>query len=737
MPGPTQVTAAEIARLARVSRTTVSNWRRRHEDFPGPVGGTDTRPTFDRAAVEAWLRVGERLPEATPFERIWYRIQAMAEGTERDGSLAEVQRFLLYLERDGAPPGSETGGRPWRELEEVDDAHLAVSLDDTVAAATPDVPGSGGPLLLRSPEGAKLVREIAEVANTPDQARELSSFLLATHLTEQGARREATPDPLASLMAELAGVDGVDDARVLDPACGLGTLLAAAADRAPSRVRGQELDEPTAWLSAVRLARHHPGPVPCVSIGDALLDDAYRGESFDAVLCHPPFGQRDWGAERLAVDERWAYGTPPRSEPELAWVQHCLAHARPGGRVVMLLPPAVASRGSGRRIRAELLRRGALRAVVGLPPGAAQPSHVPLHLWVLESPGSADTPPPTRLLMLDSATEPEQREPGRADAERRSIDWGGLHGTVVQAVRDFTRAPEEFGAEPGRWRSVPVIELLDETVDLTPARHLPNLPPRWEPQKVLDTATDTRARLARDLRRAWEELPGRDWAIRSPDAPWRLVAVADLLRSGALELFRASSASAGRAEEETAEGPAVLTLADVKADRPASGTLPAEEPAENYVRVAEGDVALPASLSGGFGYAARVTTTEDAEAVLGRNLHLLRPDPDHLDSWFLAGFLGASTNLRQAGYGSTITRVDPRRLRLPLLSVDEQRGYGRAFREMRGFEAEIRRVADLSAQLTTHLADGLRGGALLPPSGLATEEGQDGGQDDRIAALDP
>ena len=49
------MTAAAIARLAGVGRAAVSNWRRRYPEFPQPVGGSPTSPTFARAEVEAWL----------------------------------------------------------------------------------------------------------------------------------------------------------------------------------------------------------------------------------------------------------------------------------------------------------------------------------------------------------------------------------------------------------------------------------------------------------------------------------------------------------------------------------------------------------------------------------------------------------------------------------------------------------------------------------------------------------
>lgn len=50
-----QVTAAEISRIAGVTRATVSNWRRRYDDFPEPSGGAESSPLYDLEAVRAWL----------------------------------------------------------------------------------------------------------------------------------------------------------------------------------------------------------------------------------------------------------------------------------------------------------------------------------------------------------------------------------------------------------------------------------------------------------------------------------------------------------------------------------------------------------------------------------------------------------------------------------------------------------------------------------------------------------
>jgi len=89
---------------------------------------------------------------------------------------------------------------------------------------------------------------------------------------------------------------------------------------------------------------------------------------------------------------------------------------------------------------------------------------------------------------------------------------------------------------------------------------------------------------------------------------------ADLLRGGALTLLRAGSNRKSEPPEE--------------------------------VEVQAGDVIVPELLHSP-PHATRVAEASDAGAPLNRHLCLLRPDPARLDSWFLAGFLGADQN-RQA-----------------------------------------------------------------------------------------
>uniref|UniRef100_UPI0009C09250 N-6 DNA methylase n=1 Tax=Streptomyces viridosporus TaxID=67581 RepID=UPI0009C09250 len=514
-------------------------------------------------------------------------------------------------------------------------------------------------------------------------ARQTFEFLLGRHLDAHPRQYTLTPADLAGLMADLVGPART----VLDPACGTGALLRAVTPRPGQRLYAQESSPELAALAALRLALHTRAPVHAAA-GDTLRADAHPELRADAVLCHPPFNERNWGHDELAYDPRWEYGFPARTESELAWVQHALARVRDGGTAVLLMPPAAASRRSGRRIRADLLRRGALRAVVALPAGAAPPYNIPLHLWVLRRPEQAPAHP--EVLLADAGQ--------FAGEGRDGPDWQGVREAVLDAWRAHDR-DGRLDERPGLARSVPVVELLDDDVDLAPARRLP-------PPAAADGAgrlADVHERLGETLRLTAELTPPPVDPARSA-APGRrpLTTVGELARTGALVMRTGGNGGHARLP--------VLTDHDVLSGTDPSGTLPESD--EEAVLTEPGDVVVP--VLGG-GSVARVIDRATAGAVLGRNLVLLRPDPAALDPWFLAGFLRGTANHRQASsYASTATRLDVRRLQLPRLPRDEQRRYGARFRDLDAFERALRQAGRLGEQLVRGMYDGLTDGTVAP-----------------------
>ncbi|MEU8196619.1 N-6 DNA methylase [Microbispora amethystogenes] len=654
------VTAADIARMAGVGRAAVSNWRRRHDDFPHPVGGTSTSPAFSLAEVRDWLRGHAEGRELPPDEWLWQELRTTADDDELADLIADLGAFLVYLQHEADD---------WERLASGDDETVARAVPDRVrAACAKTISDRAFPEAL-PPARMPLVRSIAALA-AERGAPATFEFLRERYFEVHTRRVYSTPVEIVMLALDLVG-DGVGS--MLDPACGSGRILGRALERSPgARLFGQDVDPASARLTAVRLALRSDNVQ--IRAGDSLRADAFPGELVDAVVCNPPFNDRNWGYEELTADPRWEYGLPPRVEPELAWVQHALAHLAPGGVAVLLMPPAVAARRSGRRIRAQLLRRGALRAVIALPPGVVPNVAVGLTLWILRQPAEGGTP--SHVLMVDTS--------GRQDDYAR---------VAVDAWREFGEGRELDETEVSR--SVPLVDLLDEDVDLTPARYLSTAADDVSQERL----TGARDRLGELIDRVSGLLPG---VAGPPQEDLVLVPLPELVRRGMLAL-----GPTGLAEgPEPPYGLPVLTAEDVLEGRAATG---ARRAGEKAVVTRPGDVVVPQVVAAPV---ARVLTTGDA--LLGPYLSLLRPDPEALDPYFLAGFVCASINVRHYSTMSSRYRVDVRRAEVPLLPMAEQRRYGEAFRRLADFRAALREAAALGEDLARLVADGLTHGVVGP-----------------------
>jgi hypothetical protein len=697
MPKPSaQVTAAEISRLAGVTRATVSNWRRRHAEFPAPTGGTESSPLYDLASVQSWLAARGQTSAASAPEEL--RAALRLRGT---GAAARVMPLVLTAAERNAPELAELAKLPDTGL--VDWARAASA---ELAAALPRTDKVD-----YDEHDAGILRALLQCVH--DEGGLAALDVLAERELEDSAASGAyaTPAPLADLMARLlthAEGQGRYPVSVFDPACGGGSLLAAAADQGAAELFAQDSLPVQAQRTLVRLRLAAPNAHVTARVGDSLRDDRFPALEADAVLSNPPYGDRDWGHDELAYDPRWAYGVPPSAESELAWVQHVLAHLAPGALAVLLLAPATASRATGRRVRTELLRAGALRAVIGLPPGAATPFHIGLHLWILQRPETTGAEQQktavlfTELSNMTASTTPDEAgtsttttttstriSAGRAKLNQGSIDWPALTAKTLATWNRFRADPSSFPNDPGIARAVPVIELLDDLVDVAPARHVRTAPTAADPHHVAREASHDSNLLRKSLATLADAAHLGTWPPTG-DVPriWRTATIADLTRGGALTVLRAN-----------------LTQT--------------RESAADATTIEDGDVLLHRVLGadGSAAGAARVADQHDAGTSPDAGLIVFRPDQRRLDPWFLAGFLAAQDNISSASTGTVRSsiQIDPRRLRVPLLPLDEQRSYGDAFRRVHELRTVSREAAGLVARTTDLLALGLTSGTLLPP----------------------
>lgn len=446
-PAGSLVTGSEIARIAGVTRAAVSNWRRRYDDFPVPVGGGVHSPLYDLAEVQAWLDKQRKGQEVSREVQLWQTLRG-AYGDDMLDGVADVAQLLA----------SGTGDAP-----------------DALPA-----------------DAIRLARSLAESESEGEVVNALAERF--TDSVRRAGSDQVTSPRIVRAVRHFAG-EVAPDATIFDPACGIGTLLLAVGPGQGPRRCGQESDERSARFAQLRADLTHAADMEVVA-GDSLRCDQWAELRADLVVSDPPVGVTDWGREDLLLDSRWELGTPSRAESELAWLQHAYAHTAPGGRVIMVMPASVAYRKAGRRIRAELVRRGILTQIVALPPGVAASHALPVSLWQLRRPRAlGDAATSVRMVDL-TANDPD----------------GSLE------------------AQPDQVAEVSLIELLDDAVDLTPGRRVA--------ESHRDYAAEYQSlkqELTAQVRLLAELLPALTAGANTSVLDGPSVSVADLARAGLVQ----------------------------------------------------------------------------------------------------------------------------------------------------------------------------------------------------------
>ena len=183
-----------------------------------------------------------------------------------------------------------------------------------------------------------------------------------------------TPSDLAELMASHLA----DARRVLDPACGAGSLLSAVYDFQMARCMdesqrdrhrtllkdslwGMDMDPAAVWLTRCRLALKSNEYVYPRNIltGDALFSDKIATKRFDGVIVNPPYmGHRRMPFKRMAA-LRERYSAVYGDKGDLAYCFFALAHRvlKPKGRAVFLTSRYFMEAQNGEPLRRFLMQR--------------------------------------------------------------------------------------------------------------------------------------------------------------------------------------------------------------------------------------------------------------------------------------------------------------------------------------------------------------------------------------------
>ena len=195
-----------------------------------------------------------------------------------------------------------------------------------------------------------------------------------------------TPRSVVRMMVEI--LDPQEGETIYDPACGTGGMLLGAIEHVVrsggdartfyGKIYGQEKNLTTSAIARMNLVLHGIEDFQ-IAREDTLRSPAFTDSStgglgtFDCVIANPPFSLKEWGRELWEADpwSRAAFGLPPESYGDFAFVQHMIASMSRTGksRMAVVLPQGALFRKAAEgRIREALLRKDLIEAVIGLAP---------------------------------------------------------------------------------------------------------------------------------------------------------------------------------------------------------------------------------------------------------------------------------------------------------------------------------------------------------------------------------
>lgn len=231
-------------------------------------------------------------------------------------------------------------------------------------------------------------------------------YLISQFASESGKKAGEfyTPQAVSTLIARIV-TDGQDKKygfTVYDPTCGSGSLLlqikhyiqndaeTGVDNKSAVQFFGQELKNQTYNLARMNMMLHRvPGTHQHLRNGDTLDVDWPTDEptNFDAVVMNPPYSQKYNAVDGLLTDPRFApyKRLPPKSKADFAFLLHGFYHLKDTGTMGIVLPHGVLFRGGAEGvIREELLKKGSIYAVIGLPAGIFFSTPIPTCVVVLK-----------------------------------------------------------------------------------------------------------------------------------------------------------------------------------------------------------------------------------------------------------------------------------------------------------------------------------------------------------------
>lgn len=692
-----KLTTSDIADIAGVGRSTVSNWRSRYSDFPQPVSGSVSSPRFDEAEIHSWLKGrGKRVRTISADSILWSVMDKWRGGAPLENVACFVSALIAWRYISDPASSGFVAALPneaqWpnlvaekhdplelhhklsRSLQEFDliatDEHRMI-FDDLIQVNrfSMDINRSG---LLKD----LVVTLDGFEANTLGQIYvEFQDRL--TNSMRRGYDEFSTSSQLISLLVSITQkIPGP----VHDPAVGSGRLLLAVGEQGEHRslLTGQDIN-----LSACVQAKQRALVTGRMNVtirqGDIFENEIFEQGLARVVVLDPPYGMSHHAPERLALDHRLSYGTPPKSRIDIAWLQLALWYLGPQGRAFVLQPTGTSFRkGAESKIRANLLKSGTVEAVVSLPAGSAAHTSIPLDLWVLASPGeSAD---PSKVLLIDQS-------------DRKEIDVQTISACLENWRTDRAEPSEPFAG------IFDVNDILAEGSVLNPKQ--------WIASSTSSLSVETINHDFAALQKRLEQIQSTDLAnsvsISAGKTPPKIVSISDLEKTGSLEIIRSREHISST--NYASDGTPAVSGEWIHGNEDQPRRIKLESLSREPVITQPGDVLV----QNAGGLAARVDS-EGGRVLVTTSFQLLRLKEDSLLPEYFAQMLVSELNRRQAV--GTIPRIPVKDLKIPLLPIVDQSRLVKHFEELRQLREAAQDLFEKAHTARNSVVDGVTEGVI-------------------------
>lgn len=299
-------------------------------------------------------------------------------------------------------------------------------------------------------------------------------YLMRHFATESGKSKGQfyTPAEVSRIMAKAIGISASRsaDQTIYDPTCGSGSLLLKARDEAPHGITiyGQEKDVATRALAKMNMVLHDC-PTAEIWRDNTLSNPHFKNpdgclKTFDFVVANPPFSDKAWGTGLDPANDqfgRFVYGAPPAKNGDYAYLLHVLASLKTNGKGAVILPHGVLFRGNAEsEIRKKIVRKGYIKAVIGLPANLFYGTGIPACIVVLDKENAHAR---AGIFMIDAS------KGFVRDGNKNRLRAQDLHKIVDAFTRQLTI--------PRYSRTVPLAEIAKHDYNLNIPRYIDSSEP--------------------------------------------------------------------------------------------------------------------------------------------------------------------------------------------------------------------------------------------------------------------